>query len=94
MQKKGQKRISRPDHVLSVKRGSTLITYDKEADAAYFLLSKRKKVARTVKLDNWLLADIDKNGVLIGVEMLFVSLRAPRQSIVSSLKMGKIPVVV
>ncbi|MDO8569212.1 MAG: DUF2283 domain-containing protein [bacterium] len=91
MQKRKQKRISRPDSVLSVKHGSTLVTYDKEADAAYFSV-KKGKVARTVQLDDWLLADVDKRGALIGVEMLFVSLRAPRQSIVSTLKMGRIPV--
>lgn len=88
-----QKRISHPDHVFSVKHGDTLITYDNEADAAYFSV-KKGKVAKTVKLDDWLLADIDKKGVLLGVEMLFVSLRAPRQSIISTLKTGRIPVVV
>ena len=88
--RKAKKRISRPDHVLSVKRNGTLITYDKEADAAYFSL-KRGKVARTVQLDNWLLANMDKKGALLGLEMLFVSLRAPRQSIVSTLKAGRVP---
>ena len=93
MRKAAQKRIPRPDHVLSVKRGSTVITYDSEADAAYFRI-RRGKVAKTMKLDSWLLADVDKKGALLGVEMLFVSLRAPQQSIVSTLKTGKIPVAV
>lgn len=93
MQKKKQKRIPSPDSVFSVKHRGTLVTYDKEADAAYFSV-KKGKVARTVELDDWLLADVDKKGALLGVEMLFVSLRAPRQSIVSTLKMGRIPVTV
>jgi len=87
---KTKKRIPRPDHVLSIKRNGTLITYDREADAAYFSV-KKGAVARTVQLDNWLLADINRRGALLGVEMLFVSLRAPRQSVVSTLKIGKIP---
>ena len=93
MQKKKQERIPHPDSVLSVKHGSTLVTYDKEADAAYFSV-KKGKVARTVQLDDWLLADVDKNGALLGVETLFVSLRVPRQSIVSTLKLGRTPAVV
>jgi uncharacterized protein YuzE len=89
MYKKNQKQISNSDSVLSVKTGRTLITYDKEADAAYFSVRKGK-VAKTIMLDKWLLADIDKNGGLLGVETLFVSLRAPKQSIVSSLKTNKL----
>lgn len=88
-----QKRVPSSNGLLSIKRDGTLISYDKEADAAYFSV-KKGKVAKTVKLDDWLLADVDKKGALLGVEMLFVSLRAPRQSVVSSLKMGRIPVVV
>lgn len=93
MQKKRQKRISHTDRLFSVKAKGALITYDKQADAAYFTV-KKGKVAKTVKLDNWLLADVDKRGVLLGIEMLFVSLRAPRQSIVSSLKTGRVPVAI
>jgi len=89
MQKNKKKQAPRSDGLLSIKNEGTLISYDKEADTAYFSV-KKGKVARTVKLDDWLLADIDKKGVLLGVEMLFVSLRAPRQSIVSTLKMGRI----
>ena len=70
--------------------GNTLVTYDKEADAAYFSLRKGK-VARTVELQEWLLADLDKNGGLLGIEMLFVSHQIPRKNIPSTLGMGKIP---
>ena len=92
MQKYRQKskRVSRSNGLFSIKKDGTLISYDKAADAAYFSV-KKGKVAKTIKLDDWLLADIDKKGILLGVEMLFVSLRAPRQSIVSTLKLGKIP---
>jgi len=88
MQKNKKKRISSANSLLSIKRGGTLISYDKEADAAYFSV-KKGVVAKTVKLDDWLLADVDKKGGLLGVEMLFVSLRAPHRSIVSMLKMGR-----
>ena len=93
MRKKSQKRISRPDHVLSIKRGSTVMTYDKEADAAYFSV-KKGRVARTVELQNWLLADVDKKGILLGIEMLLVSDRIPKRSIASAFKAGRIPVAV
>jgi len=69
------------------------MTYDREADAAYFKV-KKGKVARTVQLQNWLLADVDKKGILLGIEMLFVSDRIPRKSIPSAFRAGKIPVAV
>ncbi len=75
--RKIQKRIHRPNHVLSVKHGETIVTYDKEADAAYFRV-REGEVARTVKMQEWLLADLDKSGSLLGVEMLFVSSHLPR----------------
>lgn len=89
MRKKGTKQLSRAHGLLSVKADEALITYDKEADAAYFSV-KKGKVARTIKLDEWLLVDVDKKGALLGIEMLFVSLRAPKYSILSSLKLGKL----
>lgn len=69
------------------------MTYDKEADAAYFKV-KKGKVARTVELQNWLLADMDKKGVLLGVEMLFVSDRIPEKHIPAAFRAGRIPVAV
>lgn len=90
MQKDKKKRVSGSNSLFSVKRGGTVISYDKKADAAYFSV-KKGRIAKTVKLDDWLLADVDKKGALLGVEMLFVFLRAPRQSIVSTLKMGRVP---
>ncbi len=85
--RKNQKRIPRPDHVLSVKHGKTLVTYDKEADAAYFRV-REGAVARTLKMQEWLLADIDKSGALLGVEMLFVSTHVPRKNIGQSIRRG------
>lgn len=87
-----KKRIPHPNHVLSVKRGNTTITYDKEADAMYFRL-KTGKVARTVKMQDWLLADVDHQGVLLGVEMLFVSLNLRRKGIDETIR-GAVPVPV
>lgn len=72
--------------------GKTLVTYDPEADAAYFRLRKAK-VAKTVKLQDWLLADVDQAGRLLGVEMLFVSDRIPRKNISQALSKGSIPVM-
>jgi len=68
--------------VLSVTHGATKVTYDPEADAAYFSVKKIKKgeVARTIRLQSWLLADLDKKGALLGIEMLFVSNQLPRAS--------------
>ena len=91
MRKKKQKQVSRNNGLLALKTDEAYITYDKEADAAYFSV-KKGKVAKTIQLDEWLLADVNKKGALIGIEMLFVSLRAPKHSIISSLKTGRIPV--
>ncbi len=83
--RKKSKGMPSPNSILSVKHEGALITYDKEADAAYFKV-KKGRIAKTIKLDEWLLADVDKKGGLLGIEMLFVSLRFPKRSIISSLK--------
>ena len=49
------------------------ITYDKEADAMYLYFQSSKKVARTVELSDLLIADLDKQGKVIGVEVLCAS---------------------
>lgn len=91
MRKKAPKRIPRPDHVLSIKQGGIVATYDAEADAAYFRL-KKGSVSRTVKLQDWLLVDIDKKGGLLGVEMLFVSHRIPKGPFTTVSRSGKVSV--
>ncbi len=49
------------------------ITYDKKADAMYIYFQKDVKVARTVELADLLIADLDKKGNVIGVEVLDAS---------------------
>lgn len=49
------------------------ITYDKRADAMYLYFQKGRKVARTVELADLLVADLDKQGKVVGVEILCVS---------------------
>ena len=49
------------------------ITYDKKADAMYIYFQKGAKIARTVELANLLIADLDKKGNVVGVEVLVAS---------------------
>ena len=48
------------------------VTYDSEADAMYIYLNERE-VARTVRVSDRVLVDLDDEGNLRGVEVLFVS---------------------
>lgn len=74
--RKKQKRISDHNGLLSLTNRAAIVAYDPEADAAYFSVRKGK-VARTIELQKWLLADVDTRGALLGVEMLFVSRQWP-----------------
>jgi len=47
------------------------INYDKLADAIYFKMSDGK-VDKTIKMNDRLVADLDTNGNIIGIEMLDV----------------------
>ena len=69
--------------------------YDSEVDTAYFYLKKIKKgeVVRTIKLQPWLLADLDKKGALLGIEMLFVSNQLPRPTSKKSLGIMAVPAI-
>ncbi len=78
--KPNQKRISNHNSILPLTRGAALVSYDQEADAAYFRVRKGK-VARTIELQKWLLADTNAKGALLGVEMLFVSRQLPRSQV-------------
>lgn len=49
-----------------------IINYDKVADAIYFKMSEGK-VNKTVKMDDRLVADMDKDGNIVGLEMLDAS---------------------
>ncbi|CAN5675941.1 hypothetical protein BH11PAT2_BH11PAT2_07350 [soil metagenome] len=76
MQKKSaQNRIPNTDSVLSLIDDAVKVSYDTQADAAYFTFGALRKgvAARTIKLQEWLLADLDSRGTLLGIEMLFVS---------------------
>jgi len=48
------------------------ITYDKIADAMYIYLNK-SKVFKTVKMADRLLVDVDKEGKVLGIEILNAS---------------------
>lgn len=52
------------------------ITFDKEADAMYIYL-KNKKVFRSEDITNDTIVDFDKEGNVVGIELLFVSKRMP-----------------
>lgn len=54
------------------------ITYDKKADAMYLYFQKGKKIARTVELADLLIADLDRRGKVIGVEVLCASRQLAR----------------
>jgi uncharacterized protein YuzE len=47
------------------------IRYDPDADAMYIKF-RNTEIARTKKVDNNTILDYDKNGGLVGVELLFV----------------------
>ncbi|MCX6712492.1 MAG: DUF2283 domain-containing protein [Candidatus Vogelbacteria bacterium] len=61
------------------------INYDKTADAVYINL-KKGKVAKTAKLAERLLVDLDKSGKILGLEILDAS------SQIAKNKMGRIEV--
>lgn len=48
------------------------ITYDKDADAMYICFTE-KEVADTVRVSDKVLVDLDEEGNIRGVEILFVS---------------------
>ena len=48
------------------------INYDKVADAIYFTIRKGV-VAKTISVNEYLKADLDKNGETIGIEILDAS---------------------
>ena len=68
-------------------------TYDKVADAMYIRL-QNGKVHKTRHISEWMLADEDKKGHILCIEILFVSSQMSKKSIASTVKAGKIPVAV
>ncbi len=53
------------------------ITFDKEADAVYIELGSGEFVSNR-KIDNNTIIDLDKNGNVLGIELLNVSKRIPK----------------
>ncbi len=53
------------------------ITYDKEADAVYIKLTD-EKFSKTKIIDRNTILNLDENGEVIGMELLFVSKRIPK----------------
>ena len=52
--------------------------YDKQANAFYIKFSNEKApVAKTVKLNNFLMVDMDKRGKIYGIEILNASTHIP-----------------
>ena len=53
------------------------IQYDKIADAVYIYL-KRGKIFKTIKMKDRLVVDTDKDGKIIGLEILGASAQVPK----------------
>ena len=53
------------------------ITYDKNADAMYVELSN-KKFSKCKEIDKSTILDLDEEGNVIGIELLFVTKRFPQ----------------
>ena len=53
------------------------VTYDPDADAMYVRLTN-EKFSKTKIIDNNTILDLDKKGEVIGIELLFVSRRLPK----------------
>jgi len=58
------------------------ITFDKKADAMYIYL-KKKKVFKTRQITDDTIVDFDKNGNIIGIELLSISKRMPLKELSS-----------
>ena len=56
------------------------IQYDKLADAMYIYFAKGT-IKKTIKMKNRLVVDLDKNGKIVGLEILGVSTQMPKNKI-------------
>lgn len=56
------------------------IKYDKEADAVYIELRKGN-FSKNKKIDDLTIFDLDKEGNLLGIEILEASARIPKESL-------------
>lgn len=55
------------------------ITYDKEADAMYIEFTSQE-FAKNQKIDNETIIDLDKENRIIGIELLNISKKFPKES--------------
>lgn len=53
------------------------VTYDPQADAMYVKFTK-EKFSKNRQIDENTILDLDKNGNVIGIEILFVSKHMPK----------------
>lgn len=53
------------------------LTYDEDADAMYIRLTN-EKYSKTKSIDKNTILDLDENGNVIGIELLFVSEHLPK----------------
>ncbi|MBI2004192.1 DUF2283 domain-containing protein [Candidatus Pacearchaeota archaeon] len=53
------------------------ISYDSDADAIYIKL-RDEEIVETKKVDDYTILDYNKEGYLIGIELLFISEQNPR----------------
>jgi len=65
------------------------ITFDKRADAMYIYF-KDKKVAHTKELDDSTYVDYDKDGSVIGIEILSASRRIPVGKLSKAIKVEEL----
>jgi len=56
------------------------ISYDKQADAMYIEFRKGE-FAKNKKIDDFTVIDLDKDGNILGIELLEVSKRIPAESL-------------
>ncbi|MBI2108092.1 DUF2283 domain-containing protein [Candidatus Woesearchaeota archaeon] len=56
------------------------ISYDKEADAMYIEFRKGE-FNKNKKVDDFTIIDLDKNGNMLGIELLDASKRIPKESL-------------
>lgn len=56
------------------------ISYDEEADAIYIEF-KEGEFAKNKKIDDFTIVDLDKDKNILGIELLDVSKRFPKQSL-------------
>ncbi len=56
------------------------ISYDKEADAMYIEF-REGEFAKNKKIDDFTIIDLDKDGNILGIELLEVSKRIPIESL-------------